>query len=206
MHKDELRVAHTFLEIQKDRTLQSLYLEPLFQRVKTNGFVLAKETPFTLLIDFKSDAGSSLNKLNDLLMPFKNHLTRLESGKLIQGQVTIVISGNRPTRQIVEATDRLVFLDGRLGDPKDWGNEISPVVSESWNSHFKYRGFGNMKADEEKKLLSIVQKVHQQEKRIRFWALPDRKKGWQTAWDAGVDLINTDKLESLRKFLLEQPR
>lgn len=204
LRQDELVVAHSFLEIQPERTLEKLYLEPLFQRVRDNeGSVLDRELDFILLVDFKSDGVETLPVLHRLLEPYRPHLTRLENGKRLPGAVTVVVSGNRPTRQIVDAKDRLVFLDGRWGDPTDWTADISPLVSESWNSHFRYRGFGNMPDDEREKLKAMVEKIHQQQKRIRFWALPDRPAAWQVAFESGVDLINTDRLKALREFLIE---
>lgn len=198
----QLYVAHTFLEIRKARTLDNLYLQPLFKRVQTHrGSVHQKGDRFCLLIDFKSAASESLNRLNESLKPFAEFLTRLENGKVIEGAVTVVISGNRPKQEIVKAKDRLVFLDGRLNDPPAWGKEISPLISESWNSHFKYRGFGDMNPGDQAKLKRMVIKVHRAGKRLRFWALPDRKKGWQVAYLSGVDLINTDKLAELREYI-----
>lgn len=207
LHDNELKVAHTFLEIKDERTLKSLYLDPLFARVKNNnGSVYQTKSDFVLLVDFKSKPVDSLEKLEEYLAPNSRFLTRLENGKLVPGAVTVVISGNRPTRQIVAAKNRLVFLDGRLGDPTEWSNLISPLISESWNTHFKYRGFREMNSAEKSRLDEIVKQVHQQNKRLRFWALPDRQGGWEVAFESGVDLINTDKLEELRKFLMAKKK
>ena len=201
LQKGELLVAHTVFEIRKERTLSSLYLDPLFERIRKKGFVHASDDHFLLLLDFKSRGSQCLERLNQLLAPHRDLLSRLEKGVLVPGKLTVVISGNRPAGEIVKADSRLVFLDGRLGDPKSWGPEISPLVSESWNTHFRYRGFGQMKSEEREKLEKMVAQVHRQKKRIRFWALPDREKGWAQAYESGVDLINTDKLEQLRRFL-----
>ncbi|MEE3055365.1 MAG: hypothetical protein VYB34_16660, partial [Planctomycetota bacterium] len=38
----------------------------------------------------------------------------------------------------------------------------------------------------------------------RFWATPEDPAVWKTLLEAGVDLVNTDDLPGLRKFLLEQ--
>ena len=61
-----------------------------------------------------------------------------------------------------------------------------------------------MKTAEKDKLDQIVDAVHKNKKRIRFWALPDRELAWKVAFDSGVDLINTDKLKALREFLVKQ--
>ena len=54
---------------------------------------------------------------------------------------------------------------------------------------------------EREKLREIVKKAHGQGKRIRFWAVPDQAAGWSVLAEAGVDLINTDRLPELREFL-----
>ena len=37
---------------------------------------------------------------------------------------------------------------------------------------------------------------------VRFWAAPDNAAVWEELYRAGVDLINTDRLEQLDAFLL----
>jgi hypothetical protein len=37
---------------------------------------------------------------------------------------------------------------------------------------------------------------------VRFWATPDTPAMWKELQAAGCDLINTDKLDELRAFLL----
>ena len=59
----------------------------------------------------------------------------------------------------------------------------------------------SMLAEELAKLKGIVDKAHQQGRRVRFWGAPDRLPIWQTLRDAGVDLINTDNLSGLENFL-----
>ena len=54
------------------------------------------------------------------------------------------------------------------------------------------------------KLKAIVDRAHAQGRKLRFWATPDTPEAWKTLRDAGVDLINTDNLDGLQKFLLNQ--
>jgi len=53
-------------------------------------------------------------------------------------------------------------------------------------------------------LKQIVEKAHAQGRKIRFWATPDKPEVWKALFDAGVDLINTDDLGGLQKFLLSR--
>lgn len=207
LHKDELHIAHTYIEITKNKTLTDMYLNPLKQRIDENGGQVFPDTKqFYLFIDFKTKASATLKKLDEQLVPYQSILSRFENGRVTKGAVTIVISGNRPVKEIATAKKRYVFLDGRLGDSSAIGADIAPVISESWNTHFKYRGFRDMNDTESAKLKSIVEKIHSQGKLLRFWALPDREGAWSVAFDSKVDLINTDKLAELKTFLVKKSK
>ena len=46
-----------------------------------------------------------------------------------------------------------------------------------------------------------MKKAHLEGRRIRFWATPEKKSVWTELVDSGVDLINTDDLKGLSKFI-----
>ncbi|MEQ9407329.1 MAG: hypothetical protein RIK87_06360 [Fuerstiella sp.] len=46
-----------------------------------------------------------------------------------------------------------------------------------------------------------MRQAHAADRRVRFWATPDKPAVWQALNKAGVDLINTDDLSGLAKFL-----
>ncbi len=58
-----------------------------------------------------------------------------------------------------------------------------------------------MPDEERKKLREIVAKAHARGRVVRFWATPESPAVWKELRDAKVDLINTDQLEQLQKFL-----
>ena len=58
-----------------------------------------------------------------------------------------------------------------------------------------------MPDEERKKLREIVAKAHARGRIVRFWATPESPAVWKELRDAKVDLINTDQLEQLQKFL-----
>jgi len=129
----------------------------------------------------------------------------VEDGKHLQGAVTIVISGDRPREQIARSTIRYVGIDGRLGDlSSKEPAHLLPLISDRWTSHFRWRGDGPMPAGERLKLKNIVEQAHARGRRVRFWATPEIPALWQELYDAKVDLINTDKLAELEKFLAGQ--
>ena len=60
-----------------------------------------------------------------------------------------------------------------------------------------------MPDEERKKLREFVAKAHKQGRLVRFWATPEKPELWKELLAADVDLLNTDKLADLAKFLRE---
>ena len=54
-----------------------------------------------------------------------------------------------------------------------------------------------------KRLIMLVQNTHTQNKKLRLWASPDNENVWRFLLDNGVDLINTDRLEDFREFVVK---
>ena len=67
-------------------------------------------------------------------------------------------------------------------------------------------GVGPMPEDERRRLREIVTTAHARRQRVRFWATPDSGPAAEAVWTelmrAGIDHINTDRLDVLRQFLL----
>ena len=64
----ELLVAHTKRELSPERTLKTLYLDPLQKRIKYNGGRVHKGGPeLTLLIDIKNNGEETWTVLNRVL-------------------------------------------------------------------------------------------------------------------------------------------
>ncbi len=199
----QLLVAHSSFEVRRDRTLEKLYLDPLAERCKNNGGRVYRDGPeLTLLVDLKTEAEATYSSLLEKLTPYAAILTRLEEGKVIDGAVRVVVSGNRPVETMAKQKTRLAFLDGRMNDlDTNSPIELAPLVSDQWANHFKWRGRDSMPKDEAEKLNALVAKAHQQKRKLRFWGAPDNQATWQQLRSSGVDLINTDKLPELAAFL-----
>jgi hypothetical protein len=64
-----------------------------------------------------------------------------------------------------------------------------------------------MPSKERKKLRSIVETAHANGQRVRFWETPEqppqREAVWRELLAARVDYINTDHLDALETFLLQ---
>ena len=201
----ELYVAHDPIELIKKRKLTDLYLDPLQKRVKANGGrVFKDDQTFTLMIDIKRDGEKVFKVLHETLSKYRDMLCRNENGTFKQAAVRVIISGDRPKTLITQDKDRLMGIDGRVTDlDSDLSAEIMPLISDRWSSHFKWRGEGEMPADEKAKLIGIVEQAHKKGRKVRFWATPESKAVWKELVAAKVDLINTDELRMLREFLVD---
>jgi len=205
--KEKLLVAHTPIDLNLERTLEKLYLDPLRARVKANGGKVYKDGPaFYLLIDIKTSAKETYAALAKVLENYTDILTVTRDGKTEVKAVTVVISGNRDVKTITEQKVRYAAIDGRPSDLN--GNTTAtlvPWISDSWRSQFKWDGTGPMPAEERKKLRDLVAKAHKQGRKVRFWATPEKVEVWKELLAADVDLLNTDKLKELEKFLKANP-
>jgi hypothetical protein len=210
---DKLCVAHESEQITPDRTLQSLYLDPLRRRVHQNGGCVYREgTRFLLLIDLKTAAEPTYRRLHEVLAQYGDLLTTFGPEGRKEGAVLAIISGNRPLELMRSQAVRYGGYDGRLSD---LGSELDaglmPMISDQWPKVTPWKGDGAMPAEARQRLQDIVRKAHAQGRLVRFWLTPDtpsqqRAAVWRELLAAGVDLINTDDLKGLQEFLLEHGR
>jgi hypothetical protein len=200
---DEFLVGHDKKDLRPEKTIQSLYLNPLRERISKNGGRVYEGGPtLTLLIDVKSDGSKAYAGLRTLLAKYSDILSGLDEGKWVQRAVTAVISGNRAKDLIAADESRHAGIDGRISDLQSSTlPHLMPLISARWGSHFKWKGDGDFPKGERSKLHNIVRKAHQSGRMIRFWATPDKEPMWRELNEAGVDLINADNLSGLRKFL-----
>ena len=202
----QLLVAHDRGDVSKERTLQALYLDPLLARVKKNqGAVYPQGPEFTLLIDIKSNAEETYAVLREVLKKYSEMLTVFRPDKTEPHAVTIILSGNRPKATVAGEALRHVSIDGRLTDLAGTDSRhLIPLISDNWANHFQWRGVGPLPEDEKTKLKRMVEQAHQSGRRIRFWAAPDTLAVWGEFQAAGVDLLNTDSLAGLQRFLRQR--
>lgn len=204
----ELLVAHNLKDVSTDRTLESLYLRPLWERFKKNqGSIYGTHGTFWLWIDIKRDGGAVYEVLQQQLREYSEMLSVSVNDQWLEKAVTIIISGDRPFQEISVSDPRYVAIDGRLSDLESspnsqYSSSLMPVVSDNWRLHFRYQGEGPIVAAEQQKLRAIVSQAHNQGRKVRFWATPESEQLWKELLDSQVDLIGTDDLERLATFLV----
>ena len=199
----ELYVGHNWLQLRRNKTIEKLYLDPLWRLYNENhGYIYENNIPLYLLVDFKTASDKTYQTLLTKLKKYKPMLTRVISDSLIQGAVTIIISGDKPeVDEFKKTSNRITFLDGRFSDiGMKIPNDIMPLISMSWLDHFQWNGLGELSKKQSAVLDKIITAVHIENKHIRFWATPDNKNAWMVLDRAGVDLINTDKVSEFSNY------
>lgn len=205
----ELRVGHDTDDLMPGRTLGNLYLEPLRLIVMRGAGQVYPETttPLLLLVDIKSDAEPTYQALERALAPYERFLTRFTPTETDIGALTVIVSGNSPRDVMMNQGERFIGLDGRLSDltAGPVNRNLTPLISSDWNDVFSWRGGDPMPEAEQDQLRTLVQLAQENGVRLRFWSAPDIPPAWEVQFEAGVDLINTDRIDALSQFLRSLP-
>lgn len=173
-------------------TLDSLYLKPivkLFQQYKDRPSS-DRDYTFSLVIDVKDNPADVLPILLTLLQENLPYFNRAGNARAVQ----VVISGNRP--KIPTFLDYpLLQFDGRPSEVYDDETlRRVALISDNFRSYSRWDGTGDIPDDDRDKLKRVIKRSHNDNKPIRFWAIPDTPNGWKQLKKLGVDVINTDKV------------
>jgi alkaline phosphatase len=188
LENGKLLVAHTKSEMDPSKTLESMYLDPLSEKVKSTPHNM------TLMIDLKTEGKSTLAAI----------VAALEKYPILTKQpgLYITISGNYPPPSEWTNYPDFITFDGR---PNTVYTEAqlkkTRLISTSFSSVSKWNGQGEIPASDLEKIKQTTDAAHKLGKPMRFWAQPDSENAWQKFIDLGIDIINSDKVEEVSKFL-----
>jgi len=207
LRNDRLIVAHILPCFKKKRTLEALYLKPLLDYVQSNARDKEEnkinECPLTLMIDIKSDADKTYKALLSMLEKYEPILSCYEDGCTTLRNVTIILTGHKPYDLVKDTNRRFVFMDEDLKKAgTDSSTNLYPIASCKYSHLLKWKGKGVIPEIELQRLEYYVTEAHKNGRKVRLWASPENKVVWSELLKCNVDLINTDKLRRLRKFLL----
>jgi len=186
----ELLVAHEIGHVSSNRSLKSLYLDPIEKVLKAD-----KLGNFHLfLIDIKTNADTTMPLLVKALSPIADLIKKRN--------LKIVISGNRPkTKDYINYPSWITF-DGRKDEMvPSFAKDRIYLVSESFMKFGLWDGKNPMKPEMKEKIQAFIQEVHKEGKKIRLWATPDTLFAYQTLLSLGLDYIGTDHLSALADYL-----
>ncbi|MDR3716987.1 MAG: alkaline phosphatase [Puia sp.] len=192
----QLLVAHEEKELQPQRTLEKLYLEPILACLSKNGgHVYADSTrSLQLLIDIKTDSIHTLDKLVETIRrypPLINCPT-----------LKFAITGNRPDPGLFSRYPDFIRFDGELYRDYDKAAlDKIIMLSDDFERYSRWNGKGRIPPKDRDVLQAAITKAHVLDKPVRFWDAPDFINVWQQLIGLRVDYINTDHIEALSVYL-----
>lgn len=177
-----LFVTHHKREIIRNRTLKTLYLDPL-NTILELGF---ESRPLVLLIDVKSEPYATLDALVTLLKDYPELINH--------PQLEIIISGSRPKPCEFKNYPPFLLFDYQSREPLPSCGALEKIgmISFSFRTFSRWDGNGPLPDEDRTKLNARIQEAHRMKKSIRFWATPDTVTAWEVLASLGVDYINTD--------------
>ncbi|WP_430427549.1 alkaline phosphatase [Maribacter litoralis] len=179
----KLMVAHEEGEIEENKTLERLYLNPLQEALDLN---LSANRSLQLLIDVKTDAYKTLDAIVASIKKYPSIISNKH--------VKIVISGNRPALEEYVDYPNYIYFDYQSLQPVTDTEVLDKIalVSVSFKNYSEWNGKGRLTSQDYNKVTEVIAQAHQLKKPFRFWATPDSKSAWKAFVNMGVDFINTD--------------
>ncbi|MFK8059448.1 MAG: hypothetical protein AB8B78_05085 [Polaribacter sp.] len=208
---NQLYVSHFKPKVlDTTKTLEKLYLKPLRTIIsKNNGSVYKNyDGFFYLMIDVKTDADYSYLALKNILEKYEEIIAKVNNEREEKNKpIKVVITGHkgRPYNHILEEKSTLMSIDGRFKElDKNISYKLMPYISENYNHFFSYKGNGEPSLKDIKTVSEMVSKTHQEGKKLRFWASPDKEKVWGFLLKHKVDLVNVDSLQKFNKYITKR--
>ncbi|MBS1567332.1 MAG: phosphatidylinositol-specific phospholipase C/glycerophosphodiester phosphodiesterase family protein [Bacteroidetes bacterium] len=196
LHHDSLIVGHNWADTVYHRTLDSMYLTPLAQKVAQNNGCAFKDSslPLQIMIDLKTPGQPTLQKLVEVLQRYPA-LTQCKN-------IRFVMSGNRPPDSLYNSYPPYIWFDGVLS------RSYSPaalsriaMMSDDLKHFSKWDGSAPLPDSDYQRLKAMVQQAHSLQKKVRFWDAPDTLPAWNELERLHVDYINTDHIPGLAAYL-----
>ncbi|MEL1242110.1 alkaline phosphatase [Flavobacterium flavipallidum] len=183
LQDNNLFVAHNQSDIEPKRTLEDLYLKPLTKALEL-GFKKDKE--LFLLIDLKTDAVPTLNRLIKILDSYPTLIA--------DKHIKIIISGNRPNPNTYSKYPHYIYFDHQELDTPLTAENLDKVamVSVDFKKYSVWNGKGRFTHEDYNRVKNVIAQGKSFHKPFRFWASPDGNSSWKALLDLGVDIINTD--------------
>lgn len=192
----ELFVAHHKHEIQSERTLNTLYLGPLSAKIRENKGHAYKDTGLilTLMIDLKTEGIPTLDALVKQLEKYPD-IVRCPS-------LHVMISGSVPDPETWKNYPGYISFDGRpnISYTADQLTRVR-MISTSFRDHVKWDGTGRIPDVSAKIMTTLRDSAHAKSKTFRFWATPDTQNAWRELMRLKMDVIVTDDVKALARFL-----
>lgn len=190
-----LLVAHERKEINPERTLKALYIDPIVKIFEANKGAISKDKSYkaNLVIDIKEKGAEVIKALVTLIEPHRKYFDR----KINPNAMQIVLSGDRTAIENWVSYPAYIQFDGRPYEQYDRATlDRLAFISDSYSKYVIRQEPLNLDS-----VKSVIARVHALKKPIRFWGAPDNEDWWKKFVDLKVDILNTDKVAECRRFL-----
>lgn len=192
LKEGRLYATHSEAEIQREHTLEGLYLQALRKAIAQQP---AKQQALQVLIDIKSEATTTLQELIEVLQQYPDLLK--------DKTISFVVSGNRPPPKTYASYPAYIWFDYQslddLSDTAVWDKVA--LISLNFRDVSSWNGTGILPPADVKKIAAIIDKAHWFGKPFRFWGCPDSEAAWKAFTGLGVDFINTDRPFECARYL-----
>jgi len=196
----DLFVAHNKSDIKAERSLDSLYIQPIVRFFRKNGGKAWRNYPstFQLMIDLKTPFEQTLSILVEKLKKYPDVFDSDQNNNAIR----VVITGNRPDPSGFSKYPLFIWFDGNVTLKYD-DQQLKRIAlySENLAGFTTWKGKEAMVEKEEIRLKQVIDSVHGLNKKIRFWNAPDDAYAWKTLINLKVDYLNTDHIQELSAWL-----
>ncbi|KAL2064930.1 hypothetical protein VTL71DRAFT_4070 [Oculimacula yallundae] len=226
LYNNSLFVGHEISALTKERTFESLYINPILDVIKKqnpstpfvnektlNGvFDTSSEQTLYLFVDLKTNGASTWPVVIKALEPLRaaGYLSTTNGTHFKSGPVTVIGTGNTPLSLVQPIESRDYFWDGPLPTLNTTFSNItalvSPIASASVSGALGSTVLGTSFNDTQLAILrGQVATAHAKGIKVRYWDQPGwpistRNGLWRQLRDEGVDLINADDLEAAAGF------
>ncbi|KAJ4377388.1 hypothetical protein N0V83_000213 [Neocucurbitaria cava] len=222
-----LHVGHELAALNKKRTLDSLYIQPILDTLHrqnpSSPFVPSGSTPngvfdtssgqtLYLFIDLKTPANVTWPAVVSALEPLRTGgwLSTYNGTAFNAKPITVIGTGNTQLADVLALEPRDMFYDAPLEKLNTTqysnltGNE-SPIASTNFVNVFgdvRKREFNSTQLDILQEQVAVA---HEKGIMTRYWNQPaypigTRNAIWRILYDENVDLINVDDLKSAAEF------
>ncbi|KAL5433804.1 hypothetical protein PMIN07_000795 [Paraphaeosphaeria minitans] len=220
-----LYVGHERQALTKERTLESLYINPIldtlhrqnpvtnFWTEQTFNGVYDTSSAQTLyfFIDLKTSGPETWSAVLSALEPLRKagYLSTYNGTGFTSKPVTVIGTGNTPIWLVQSAVPRDAFYDAPLAQLGGAFSNItandSPIASTDFEASFGEVRMESLNDTQLGTLREQLNAAHDRGIKARYWNQPGfpvgtRNAVWRMLYNEGADLINVDDLEGAAGF------
>ncbi|MEM9378519.1 MAG: hypothetical protein AAGB93_01125 [Planctomycetota bacterium] len=202
----ELRVGEEPEDCFPGRTLQSLYLNPLRQRVVELGRVYeGGPRTIQLVLDIRSRSVPTWRALRRALDDYPDLFTSFGPEGRFDGAVLAIVTGRVPVDEVLATQRRRCALEGVFRD-LELGRSAAdvPLLRIDWRRLLRSNGQAPLNPGQRQKLEAAVDRAHRRGCRIRVTDVPATERAWTELVRAGVDWLEIEDTQAGAAFFLER--